>query len=98
MENIVEHKELSIDLAMKKIDAIDNEIKFTAFGKTRNNKNKVKYTGKASNKNEMQEKMDIDLLKRQSNKIEEKNYQDKITEVKKGGDYFQNEGSHHRTK
>ena len=54
---------------MKKIDAIDNKIKFSAFGKTRISKKNISKVQKESK--EDVDHSDIALLKRQSQRMEE---------------------------
>ena len=63
IDDIVQNNNIDVDVSMKRIETIDNEIKFTAFGKTRVKTVKAK----ARAKNILNK---IDLLKRQSEKIE----------------------------
>ena len=64
IKKIVQNDDLDIDQKMKKIESIDTQIKCGAFGKTRCNKtkHKIKVRGDAT---------DLELLKSQSNKIEQ---------------------------
>ena len=66
IENIVLNNALEIDAVVKKIETIDNDIKFKAFGKTRVNRNKVKIKVNVTGND-----TDEELIKRQSKKIEE---------------------------
>ena len=63
--DIVENSETGIDKVVKKIEKIENRIKFTAFGKTRVNRNKVK-----KKVSKVCEVTDEELIKRQSERIE----------------------------
>ena len=57
IEEIVENNDLEIDDAMKKIKSIENQIKCTAFGKTRINTNKVKKKIESLEKRKLKPKM-----------------------------------------
>ena len=64
IEEVILDEGLDIDETVKKVESIDNQIKFGAFGKTRCNKGKHKSIVK-------EDATDEDLLKSQSKKIEE---------------------------
>ena len=73
MVEIVENRDLSIDEVVKKVDSLQDKIKFTAFGKT-----KIK----ANKRGEKVDLADIELINRQSAKIEKEI--DKIREENRG--------------
>ena len=65
IEEIVTNGELNIDTVVKKLDVIDNQVKFTAFGKTRIRQNKrIKVVAE-------DKQSDEELIKKQSKKIED---------------------------
>ena len=64
----MENSEFTIDQAMKKVDTIDDQIKYKAFGKTRISYNKA--TIKKEPKKDV-DSSDVALLKRQSQRMEE---------------------------
>ena len=68
IKQIVENSEFTIDQAMKKVDTIDDQIKYKAFGKTRISYNKA--TIKKEPKKDV-DSSDVALLKRQSQRMEE---------------------------
>ena len=88
IEKIVANSELPIDVAMKKIDDIDNEIKFTAFGKTRMNKNKQKNKIESNKQKDDKESRYLELLKRQSDKIENEILKIKSQKLGRVGNIF----------
>jgi hypothetical protein len=65
IKNVVKNEE-EIEEVMKKIDAIDKQVKFAAFGKTRLIQNKSKRKVK-----DQRNVTDEDLIKRQTKKIED---------------------------
>ena len=68
IDEVINNDKLVINEVVKKVENIENKVKFKAFGKTRPATKK-----KAAKKDESgnQEEKDMDLLKRQSSKIEE---------------------------
>ena len=64
IEEIAVNEELDINTVMKKIEVIDNQVKFEAFGQTRNVKNKPRGKGEAQGKQSNEE-----LIKKQSEKL-----------------------------
>ena len=73
---------------MKKIDAIDIEIKFTAYGKTRMNKNKQKNKIESNKQKDDKESRYLELLKRQSDKIENEILKIKSQKLGRVGNIF----------
>ena len=69
IEAIVLNEDISIDDAMKKVTAIENEIKFSAFGKTRSKS--IKARGAKIAKQSSEEADNHELIKRQSQKMED---------------------------
>ena len=83
IEALVDKDDIDIEEAIRKISAIDNEIKFTAFGKTRSKSmNKKVIVDKA------RESDDLDLLKRQSQKIENEILRIKSQKLGRTGNIF----------
>ena len=70
IDAIIEKDDIPIDVLMKKIDKIDNEIKFKAFGKTRVNKGKPK-TQVPEGVNDNEEDIDRALIVKESKRMEE---------------------------
>ena len=66
IDKIVSDESIGIDKAMQKIETIEKDIKFDAFGKTRVNKNKPGKKIKAKGAD-----TDEELLNRQTKKIED---------------------------
>ena len=65
IEEIVTNEELDIDTVVKKLDVIDNQVKFTVFGKRRIRQNKrIKVVAE-------DKQSDEELIKKQSKKIED---------------------------
>ena len=68
MDEIIDTETLTITEMAKKVETIENKVRFMAFGKTRTAyKKKVMMDNKTTNV----EEKDSELLKRQSAKIEE---------------------------
>ena len=67
----MEDEQVSVDQAMKKVNSIENEIKFKAFGKTRADKKKQKAKKGLSVDIKTEETRNKELLKNQSKKIED---------------------------
>ena len=65
IENIVLNEEMEIDKVIKKIETVNNDIKFKAFGKTRVSRNKTKSKIVTSESD-----ADEELIKKQTRKIE----------------------------
>ena len=70
IDNLVEKENIPIDAIMKKIDKIETEIKFAAFGKTRINNNKAKQKSVINKVSENDEDLDRKLIMKQSQKVE----------------------------
>ena len=65
IKDVVFNDELGIDEVMKKVETIEKDVKFAAFGKTRINQNK------ANKKVAKVDKTDEEWIKRQSKKMED---------------------------
>ena len=86
IEEIVLNDEIGINDAMKKVTAIDNQIKFSAFGKTRDKSKKARVAKVAKQSSE--ETDNLELIRRQSQKMEDEVIRIKSQNLGRAGSIF----------
>ena len=69
LEQIIEDEDKDIDTVLRRIDELQEKVKFKSFGKSKVNVNKVRELIKPNDKTEEDEA--IDLMRKQSEKIED---------------------------